>query len=99
VAPRPGTAAWWFRDRRTGETVVAQFPNAPLWVLLAAMIVRAFLADGSRPWSAASWIGVGALCWWALDEVLRGVNPWRRLLGVAGAALAASWISRLVLGS
>jgi hypothetical protein len=27
------------------------------------------------------------LIWWAADEVLRGVNPWRRLLG--GAVLAA----------
>jgi hypothetical protein len=24
-----------------------------------------------------------ALGWWAVDEVLRGVNPWRRLLGTA----------------
>jgi hypothetical protein len=24
-----------------------------------------------------------ALGWWALDEVIRGVNPWRRCLGGA----------------
>ena len=25
-----------------------------------------------------------ALTWWAADEVIRGVNPWRRVIGVAG---------------
>jgi hypothetical protein len=31
-----------------------------------------------------------SLLWWATDEVLRGVNPWRRLLGtvVLGVELA-----------
>jgi len=35
-------------------------------------------------------IGDGALGWWAIDGVLRGVNPWRRLLGGAGVVFAVS---------
>lgn len=31
-----------------------------------------------------------ALGWWALDEILRGVNPWRRIIGaVALVAVVA----------
>jgi hypothetical protein len=28
-------------------------------------------------------VAIGSLIFWALDEVVRGVNPWRRFLGVA----------------
>ena len=34
-----------------------------------------------------------SLVWWAGDEVLRGVNPWRRFLG---GAVLASQIKRLL---
>jgi len=35
-----------------------------------------------------------ALAWWAVDEVVRGVNPWRRCLG-AGVLAFLAW--KLVL--
>jgi hypothetical protein len=38
-------------------------------------------------------IGAAALTYWALDELLRGVNPWRRCLG---AAVLAGLIFNLV---
>jgi len=41
-------------------------------------------------------IGVGALTWWAVDEVVRGVNPWRRILGLGGCLLAAAGLLSLV---
>jgi len=31
-------------------------------------------------------LATAGLVWWAIDELFRGVNPWRRLLG--GAVLA-----------
>jgi hypothetical protein len=34
--------------------------------------------------------GLAALTWWAVDEVIRGVNPWRRVLGLAGCALVVT---------
>lgn len=27
-------------------------------------------------------VATTSLIWWAVDEILRGANPWRRLLGV-----------------
>jgi hypothetical protein len=43
-----------------------------------------------------TWVGVSALAWWAVDEIMRGVNPWRRLLGVAGCAFAVARVVSLV---
>jgi hypothetical protein len=36
-------------------------------------------------------VASGAIIVWSLDEIVRGVNPWRRLLGVV--VLTASIIS------
>ena len=88
--PREVTSPdWWFRDRSTGEVVIAQFPNPPLWIFLAAVVVRAFATDGTTLAAAAGWTGTAALAWWALDEIVRGVNPWRRALGAGGLVLVA----------
>lgn len=73
---------WWFRDRRTGRITIAQLPNVPLWIFVATVVLRAFVTSGT-PRTLLDGIAGVALGWWALDEVLRGVNPWRRLLGLA----------------
>jgi len=36
-------------------------------------------------------VASGAIIVWSLDEIVRGVNPWRRLLGAV--VLAASILS------
>ena len=77
---------WMFRDRTTGAITVAQWPNLPLW-LFGGLSVAAWAIRGSKTLEA--WLSVGAdlaLAWWAIDEVLRGVNPWRRILGAATLA-------------
>jgi hypothetical protein len=33
-------------------------------------------------------VATGAIVVWALDEVIRGVNPWRRLLGAVVLTLS-----------
>jgi hypothetical protein len=39
--------------------------------------------------------GTAAFAVWAADEVVRGVNPWRRLLGGAVLlGLVVSWLRR-----
>lgn len=81
---RVGSFRWWFEHRETGRITVAQFPNLPLWIVLAGWIVRR-LSDGAVA-TVAGAVSVAALLWWAGDEIVRGVNPWRRLLGVAGVA-------------
>ena len=87
---------WAFRDRRTGAVVIGQWPNAPLWLFVAASVAEWLLeavAPGLPPWLFAGLriVALLALAAWALDEILRGVNPWRRFLG--GAVLVGLGLS------
>jgi hypothetical protein len=78
---------WMFRNRETGRITIAQFPNAPLWLILISVTGRQAAARGTTTYTVLEWVGGVALAWWSLDELIRGVNPWRRLLGVAGLLL------------
>lgn len=80
TAPARRWFDWWFRDRH-GRVVVAQTPNLTLWIWIAATAVRVGLDPSGAPGATVRVIGVTALLAWALDEIVRGVNPWRRLLG------------------
>jgi hypothetical protein len=83
---------WTFRDRTTGRIVVAQAPNLPLLLWILATVLRWLLDPHGRWGTAVSVVGTGALIFWAADEVVRGVNPWRRFLGTAVLlGLAATW--------
>ena len=93
---RAGFLDWMFRSRNTGRITLGQLPNWPLvvWLLASAAMwlghpqgrVRVFLVV----------LASAALVLWAGGEVLRGVNPFRRLLGVAVLAwLAFSLVTRL----
>jgi hypothetical protein len=79
----PAALDWFFRDRTSGRIVIGQWPNPPLW-LFGLMQAIAWISGEDTAiggWAKlASWI---ALTYWAGDEVLRGVNPWRRCLGAA----------------
>ncbi len=77
---------WFFRNRETGEITIAQFPNLPLWIFLGASLVARLAGDGDVG-SVARCAATGALGWWAVDEMARGVNPWRRALGAGGLGL------------
>ncbi len=81
------TGDWLFRDRRTGRIVIGQVPNVPLLVWFAATLGRV-LALGTAA-SAFGYIGTAALVYWAADEIARGVNPFRRILG-AGVLIATA---------
>ena len=76
---------WAFRDRTSGRIVIGQWPNLPLWIFLGAQAI-AWLGSADERiagWAQiVSWI---ALAIWAADELIRGVNPWRR--GLGGAVL------------
>lgn len=84
---------WLFRNRRTGEITIAQFPNPPLWIFFATVVVRWVLPSESAARTALGWVGLSALGWWAVDEVARGVNPWRRILGVGGCAIVVAGVA------
>ena len=78
---------WLFRDRNTGRITIAQFPNAALWLFLVATVLQLLLDPTGRLRTGLRLLAAAGLIWWAVDELLRGVNPWRRLLG--GLVLAA----------
>ena len=75
---------WLFRNRHTGRITVAQVPNAALWIYILVVGARRAVTNGTAPRTTIDWIAVVALAWWAVDEIVRGVNPWRRFLGLAG---------------
>jgi len=74
---------WWFEHRKTGRLTIAQFPNWPLFALGAAIGARWISEPGDLIHDGAN-LAIPALwLYWGADELLRGVNPWRRLLGAA----------------
>ncbi len=75
---------WCFEDRTTGRITIAQFPNWPLFAIAATWVVRWVSSDGSVVTDIATVVATGLWLYWGADELIRGVNPWRRLLG-AGA--------------
>ena len=86
---------WLFRNRQTNEITIAQFPNVALWTFFVTVVLRWITPEGGLR-TAISWIGIAALLWWAVDEVLRGVNPWRRLLGLGGCVFAVVGVVSLL---
>ena len=83
------SVSWCFRDRRTGRVVVGQAPNPPILAFVALEGVRRLAQPSGRAEDVLRWGGTAALAWWSVDEVVRGVNPWRRLLGVVGLVVVA----------
>lgn len=86
IESSPTSPGWWFRSRETGKITLAQAPNLPLWIFLAATLGRWVVPEGGTWADILWWISTGGLAWWAGDEVIRGVNPWRRVVGAAGLA-------------
>jgi hypothetical protein len=62
---------------------VAQFPNPPLIVALLAAVVSWVAGDGFV-YEVARAVFYVALTVWAWEEAARGVNAFRRFLGVGG---------------
>ncbi len=97
---------WAFKSRVTGRLVIAQFPNLSLSLYLATKALDWILSRDTEidvvsrhPTSlmlAVRCLGAILLTWWALDELIRGVNPWRRLLGLLGLASVVGSALRLV---
>ena len=85
---------WFFTDRKTGRIVIAQAPNLALSVFACAATADYLLKPGGAAGLALRGVKVASLTIWAIDEVVRGVNPWRRTLGAA--TLAAIPVMALV---
>jgi hypothetical protein len=78
-------ADWMFRSRVDGRITIAQLPNVALGFVIATtllqMLLRNRFSGNVDVLTALRWAVRAATVWWAGDELLRGVNPWRRLLG------------------
>lgn len=77
----PSTIARFFTNPETGRLVVAQPPNLPLGVFLAATATRLIFDPAGAARTAVSIVGTAALLVWAGLEVARGDSPFRRVLG------------------
>jgi len=73
---------WVFRNRRTGHITVVQWPNISLSVFIIVLVVLHALRPMGGIETLARVLADVALFVWAIDELLRGVNPFRRTLGL-----------------
>jgi hypothetical protein len=90
-----GVVDWLLRSRETGRLTLFQRPNLPLALFLVAALVRVVVSPHGGVRTAVSVVGTAALLWWAVDEVLRGVNPFRRMLGgVVAVAVVGGLVRR-----
>jgi hypothetical protein len=81
-----------FWQDRYGHFVVWQKPNVFLWVWIVATVFNIVLPD-SAPERWLSTIGGLAILVWAILELTRGVNYFRRTLGLCVILLfAASYL-------
>lgn len=77
----PSKPDWarFFRDSN-GRIVIAQFPNWPLWIWLAATVLEHSFAN-SDGLGLARLTSFVAIIYWAYLEIVEGVNPFRKCLG------------------
>lgn len=83
--PYTNPVDWFFRSRSTGRITLVQAPNVPLLLFLVLVVVRIVVHPGGTPGMALTIASAIVLLAWAGLEVLRGVNPFRRLLGAVVA--------------
>jgi hypothetical protein len=91
VSGRLTSSSWWFRAP-DGRLTLWQPPNAALCVWLLTLVLgRLDLSPAHL--ATVDGIRHGALLVWALDEVVRGSSPFRRVLGAV--VLAAQLVGLL----
>ena len=93
ISTGPGSAYWWFRSS-DGTLTLWQWPNPALCVWLITLVLGWFPLSTAHA-TAVDGIRHGALVVWALDEVVRGASPFRRMLG---AAILAAQLVAFVRG-
>ena len=82
---------WMFRSRKTGRITIGQTANLEQKIFSGATLVGVLL-PASKLRTGVGVVAVLALVVWAIDEIARGVNPFRRILG--GATLGGlTWLA------
>jgi hypothetical protein len=74
---------WVFLNRSTGHFTVVQWPNVALFVFIGVSIAQHAFHPTGGIGSFARVLADLAILVWAIDELVRGVNPFRRTLGLA----------------
>lgn len=72
--------------------MLGQRPNTAILVFVGATLSRWLLVDTgvwTTPDTALRVVAALTLAWWGADELARGVNPFRRLLGLGVLAYLA----------
>jgi hypothetical protein len=84
VTTGPTVRQWWRRGQRgwPASFPVLQFPNAPLLVALAGLLVAAVTDGSAHAYARAAFYA--ALAVWAWEELATGESWARRVLGAAG---------------
>jgi len=93
ISTRLSSGSWWFRSS-DGRLTLWQLPNPALCVWMVAWVLGWFELSTTHA-TAVEGVRRGALIVWALDELVRGASPFRRLLG---AVVLAAQLAALVLG-
>lgn len=84
------------RDLKIRGYTVGQFPNRPLWIALAALLMARLTDDGSTIDDLARATFYVALTVWAYEEAAHGVNGFRKGLGTAALGLIVAGVARAV---
>jgi hypothetical protein len=73
---------WMFLNRHTGHITIVQWPNISLSVYIVVLIgLHAFRPMGGVNTFTRALADMATFVW-SIDELLRGVNPFRRILGL-----------------
>ncbi|UER54176.1 hypothetical protein HJG43_06080 [Kineosporiaceae bacterium SCSIO 59966] len=87
-------ANWAFRSRQTGRITLVHPPNALALTTSGALAASTLLARRSPGAArAAAVLGRVTGLVWAADEVVRGVNPFRRAVGAVALVRLLRWTS------
>lgn len=85
--------SWWFRSS-DGRLTLWQPPNPALCVWLATLLLGMLDLSAAHA-TAVDGVRHGSLLVWALDELVRGTTPFRRVLG---AVVFVAQLASLALG-
>jgi len=76
-----GMVSWLFRNRSTGRITIAQPPNLSIIIFTVLAATRWIFTAVGGVGTVLDLAASAALAWWSIDELIRGVNPFRRTLG------------------
>jgi hypothetical protein len=85
---------WMLVSRRTGRLTVAQWPNVSLSVFIVLTVGSHIFPARARAENLIRVLADVALLIWAADELVRGVNPFRRILGLLVIAVTIFSLTR-----